>query len=114
LQFHFSTVSVDNDVGSLPKTPLSRITAIYFGLALKFYATQIYLKIMTLTEGAQYWRAIPAIAPAMRLQLWINTVVQRESQAGSGIPGGTCQRSRVADWLTSFIDDRIDARLAQI
>ena len=69
---------------------------------------------MTLTEGAQYWRAIREIAPVIRLQLWINTVVQRESQAGSGIPGGTSQRSRVADWLTSFIDDRIDTGLAQI
>ena len=101
-------------MGSLAKTPLSRITAIYFGLALKFYATQIYLKIMTLTEDAQYWRAIPAITPVMRLQLWINTVVQRESQAGSGIPGGTSQRGRVAGSLTSFVNDRVDARLAQI
>ena len=101
-------------MGNLPKTPLSRITAIYFGPALKNYATRMYIKIMYLDRDAQYGRAIPAIAPVSAPQLWINTVVQGESQAGSGIPGDGSQRGEVAHSPTSLLRDYVDNESAQI
>jgi hypothetical protein len=78
---------VDNDVDSFSKTSLSRITAIYFGPTLKFYASSNLINIMILEPHAQCWRDFPGAAREMPHQLWINTVVELQTQAGSGIPG---------------------------
>ena len=74
----------------------------------------MYLKIMGLDKDAQYGRAIRAIAPVAYPHLWINTVVQRQSQAGSGIPGGGSQRGEVAHSPTSLMNDHVDKAYAQI